>query len=568
MNKLFLTYLGATALLFGQGGPVDPADLIKPLSDQWTSYSGDYSGRRYSLLKQVNVNTVKDLSLKWLNTNIKTGCGPTGANAGDQGGGFGGGRGGGGSAAPMIVGGFGDGSVNRCGTARLEGGILVANGIIYASTSYNVFAIDAHDGQLLWQHYWKARPGHNLNTRGLGMWHNYIYFAEHDDWLVCLEAKTGKEVWKKEIASLDENYWLSNAPMVLGNHVIVGVSNNLDMPAFIKSLDPETGAQQWVLYSTAQNAGEPGIETWASLDAARHGGGTSWIPGSYDPDLHLYYYGTGNPTPAYTEGRGDGDNLFTGCLIAVNVDTGKMAWYFATSPHDTHDWDSTETPALADLPFNGRQRKLLLMATRNGYFYVLDRATGEHLITAKLGLVNNYASGVHPEDKPVLDARGQVKRNPAKDATVPGSLVNGDVLNYPPPTFSLATGLFYTHEENSLRVSYLMEPDPRGSMGLGGTSGGASLNFGTFVDAIDYKTGKVVWRHKLTGGSVGLLSTAGGVLFMSNGGGIEALEAATGKPLWHSDIGALSAPPETFLIDGKQHILANSGSGLFMFVLN
>ena len=566
MKKLFLTYLGGTALLFGQGGPIDPADLIKPLADQWTSYSGDYSGRRYSLLKQVNVNTVKGLSLEWLNTNIRTGCGATGAGAGGQGESFG--RGGGGAAAPMIVSGFGDGSVNRCGPARLEGGILVANGVIYASTSYNVFAIDAHDGQLLWQHYWKARPGHNLNTRGLGMWHNYIYFAEHDDWLVCLDAKTGKEVWKKEIASLDENYWLSNAPMVLGNHVIVGVSNNLDMPAFIKSLDPETGAQQWILYSTAQNAGEAGLDTWASLDAARHGGGTSWIPGSYDPDLHLYYYGTGNPTPAYTQGRGDGDNLFTGCLIAVNVDTGKMAWYFATSPHDTHDWDSTETPALADMPFNGRQRKLLMMATRNGYFYVLDRATGEHLISAKLGLVNNYASGVHPEDKPTLNARGEVKRNPMKDATIPWSLVNGDVLNYPPPTFSPAAGLFYTHEENTLRVSYLMEPDPRGSMGLGGATNGGSLNFGTFVDAIDYKTGKVVWRHKLTGGSVGLLSTAGGVLFMSNGGGIEGIEAATGKPLWHSDIGSLTAPPETFLIDGKQHVLANSGSGLFMFVLN
>jgi alcohol dehydrogenase (cytochrome c) len=546
------------ATMFGQGGPLDPAELVKPLSANWTSYSGDLSGKRFSSLKQVNVNTVKNLSLRWLSTNIRSGCGPNGTSQ----------SGAAGPSNPLVVSGLGDGSSNSCGPARLQGGIIVVNGIIYAASSFNVFAIEAATGQVLWQHYWKARPGHNLGTRGLAMWNNYIYFGEHDDWLVCLDARTGKEVWTKEIASLAENYWISNAPMVLGNHIVIGVSNNLDMPAFIKSLDPETGAQQWEHYMTAQNPGEEGVDSWVSLDEARHGGGTSWIPGSYDPDLHLYYYGTGNPTPAYTQGRGDGDNLFTGCLIALNVETGKMAWYFQASPHDTHDWDSTETPALADMPFNGRQRKLLMMATRNGYFYVLDRVTGEHLVTAKLGMVNNYASGIHPGDKPELDARGQVRRNPLKDASIPGALVNSDVLNFPPPTFSPDTGLFYVYEQNSLHIEYLMEPDVRGSMGLGGITTGATINFGTFLDAIDYRAGNVNWRHKLTGGSVGLLSTAGGVLFMSNGGGIEAIEAKTGRPLWHSDIGTLTAPPETFLLEGKQHVLAASGNGLFLFVMN
>ena len=571
-NKLLVLALLALGLmittipLLGQGA-LDSADMLKPLADNWTSYSGDYSGRRYSLLKDVTVNNVKDLSLKWINTGITTGCGPTGTGGNQSEPGVVFGRGGG-AAAPIIVGGLGDGNTNRCGPARLEGGILEVNGIIYASTPSNVFAIDAHDGQLLWHYYWKVRPGHGLQNRGVGMWHGYIYFEEQDDWLVCLDSKTGKEVWKKEIASLAENYWLSNAPMIMGNHVIVGVSNNLDMPAFLKALDPETGDQQWILYSTPQKEGDPGINTWTSLDAAQHGGGTSWIPGSYDPDLHLYYYGTGNPTPAYTQGRGDGDNLFTSCLIAVNVDTGKMAWYFQTSPHDTHDWDSTQTPALADIPFNGRMRKLLMMATRNGYFYVLDRTNGEHLITAKLGLVNNYASGIHPEDKPRLNARGEVERNPDKDATIAGSLVNSDVLNFPPPTFSPQTGLFYINEDNSLHIDYLMEPDPRGSMGLGGTISGSTLNWGANLDAIDYKTGKVVWRHKLTGANVGLLSTAGGLLFMNSGDGIEAIEAANGKPLWQSKIGALTAPPETFLVDGKQYVLASAASGLFMFVAN
>ena len=161
-----------------------------------------------------------------------------------------------------------------------------------------------------------------------------------------------------------------------------------------------------------------------------------------------------------------------------------------------------------------------------------------------------------------------MQRNPNKDATIAGSLVNNDVLNYPPPTFSPETGLFYVHEQNDLRIDYLMEPDPRGSMGLGGTAGGASLNYGTFLDAIDYKTGKVVWRHKMSETALDLLTTAGGVLFMCNGGGIEAIDAKTGKPLWHSEIGALSAPPETFMMDGKPHVLATVGGGFYMYVLN
>ncbi len=561
--------LVAPMLLVAQTGGLDPADTVKPLADQWTSYSGDLSGKRYSALKQINTATVKNLSLKWLTTGITSGCGETGvAPPAAGGGGFGGGRGGGGgAAAPIIVGGFGNGDANNCGPARIGGGILFVDNTIYASAPDNVWAIDARDGTVLWHYYWKTRGGTSLATRGPAMWHNYIFFELHDDWVVCLDARTGKEVWKKEISSFDEQYFSSNTPMVLGNHVIVGTGNDTDRPAYIKSLDPETGSEQWRFYSTAQNPGDPGADTWASLDAARHGGGTSWIPGSYDPETHLYLFGTGNPTPAYTGGRGDGDNLYTGCLVAIDVETGKMKWYFATSPHDTHDWDSTQTPILVDAMFGGKMRKLVLMATRNGYFYVLDRVTGEHLITSKLGLVNNYASAVAPDSPLHLNKRGEVQRNPNKDATIAGSLVNNDVLNYPPATFSVDAGLFYVHEQNNLRIDYLTDPDPRGSMGLGGTGGGASLSWPTNIDAIDYQTGKVVWRHEV-GGSVGLLSTAGGVLFLSDAGGLVAWESKTGKPLWHTQIGALSAPPETFLLDGKQVVLAATGTGLFLFQLN
>jgi alcohol dehydrogenase (cytochrome c) len=553
--------LFAPVLAFAQSG-LEPADLVKPLADQWTTYSGDLSGKRYSSLSLINTQTVKHLSLKWISTGITTGCGPTGAPPADNaGGGRGFGRGGPvGPPAPIIVGGFGTGEVNNCAPVRFGGGIIVTDGMIYASSPDNVWAIDARDGSVHWHYYWKTRGGTSLQTRGLGMWHNYLYFELHDDWVVCLDARNGKEIWKKEIASFDQQYFSSNAPMILGNHVIVGTGNDMDSPGFIKSFDPETGALQWTFYTTPQNAGDPGVETWATLDAARHGGGMTWIPGAYDPETHLYIFGTGNPTPAYTTGRGEGDNLFTSALVAVNVDTGKLTWYFQTSPHDTHDWDSTETPILADMPFNGRQRKLVLTATRNGYFFVLDRLTGEHLVTSKFGLVNNWASG--------LDAKGQPKRNPNKDATIPGSLVNADVTNYPPPTFSPQTGLFYVHEQNTLRISYLMDPDPRGSMGLGGTGEGAGLSWGTFVDAIDYKTGKIAWRHEINGGSSGLLTTAGGLLFTNNGQNVEAWDAATGKALWHSQIGGISSPPETFMLDGKQHLLATGAAGLCLFVLN
>ena len=569
------TLLAMPVMLLAQGGGLDPADLLKPLSDQWTSYSGDMTSKRYSLLKQINTQTVKNLSLRWVASNITTGCGPNGTGQGGAapaggGGGRGGGRGGEAPAAgKIVVGGFGTGEVNNCGPTRFGGGILFVDGILYGAGINDVYAIDARDGSVIWHYYWKFRGGTATGTRGPSMWHNYIFFELHDDWVVCLDARTGREVWKKEIAPFEQQYFSTNVPLVLGNHVIVGTGNDTDEPAYLKALDPETGAEQWKLYSTAQKPGDPGLETWANLEAAKHGGGTSWIPGAYDPETHLYYFGTGNPTPSYMTGnRGEGDNLYTSCLLAVNVDTGKIAWYFSASPHDTHDWDATETPIIADLPFGGRTRKLIMQATRNGYFFVLDRVTGEHLVTSKLGLVNNYASAISPDSPLNLNKRGEPQRNPMKDAVIAGALVNDDVLNYPPPTFSPDTGLFYTHETNSLRITYLLEPDPRGSMGLGGIASGGSMSYGTFLDAIDYKTGKVKWRHELTAGSVGLTSTAGGVIFMSNGGGIEAIQATDGKPLWHSEIGALSSPPETFLLDGKQHVLATGSAGLYMFVLN
>ncbi len=268
--------------------------------------------------------------------------------------------------------------------ANIKASILQVNGILYVSTPDNAWAMDARDGHEIWHYVWKTRGGTHIGNRGLGMWGNWLYMETPDDYLVCLDAKTGKERWHKPIADFDLQYFSTVAPIVVGNHILVGTGNDLDEPGFLQSFDPETGEVQWKFYAVPMKPGDPGLETWANLDAARHGGGNMWVPGSYDPETHLYIFGTGNPSPAYTsQARGEGDNLYTCSIVAVNVDTGKMVWYYQTSPHDTHDWDSAQTPVLVDAEFNGNMRKLVLTASRNGYYFTLDRLTGEHLVTRK-----------------------------------------------------------------------------------------------------------------------------------------------------------------------------------------
>ena len=314
-------------------------------------------------------------------------------------------------------------------------------------------------------------------------------------------------------------------------------------------------------------AGDPGLDTWGSLDAARHGGGQTWIPGAYDPETKLYIFGTGNPTPAYTTGtRGEGDNLFTCALVALNVDTGKMAWYFQTSPHDMHDYDSAQTPVLVDAMYKGKMRKLALTAARNGYYFTLDRVTGEHLVTSKYGMLTNWASG--------LNKFGGPKHNPAKDATVAGSLVSpdsGGTVNWEPPAFSPDTGLLYVGESNTYSICYLTDLDPRGSMGLGGKEEVGVGQGGDYLTAIDYKTGKIVWRHQYysdAGGGGGLLATAGKLVFAGDGAGsLVAHDAETGKPVWNTRIGRVTNAPQTYLLDGHQYLIAATGTSIWSFML-
>jgi alcohol dehydrogenase (cytochrome c) len=439
----------------------------------------------------------------------------------------------------------------------------MVDGVLYATSPDNLWAVDARDGTILWQFYWKTRGGTHTGHRGVGMWHNYLFMETHDDYLVKIDARTGKEVWHVEIAPFEQQYFSSTAPMIIRDHVIVGTGNDLDMPGYLQSYDPETGKRQWIFYTVPMNPGDPGLDTWPSLEAARHGGGQPWVPGVYDPETNLYIFGTGNPTPAYTPaGRGVGTGLFTCSLVAVNVDTGKMAWYYQTSPRDMHDWDSTQTPILIDGKINGRPRKLVATGARNGFFFTVDRVTGEYVASGKFSNAANWASG--------LDEQGRPKLNPEKVATIPGAIVSSSATNWPPPAYSPDTGLFYLPENNSLGIRYLIDEDPRGSMGLGGVLGGGGVSTGGSVTAMDPNTGKIAWRHPLPGGggATGMLTTAGKLLFAGDGAGnIVAFDPANGNPIWHSRIGNVSNAPETYMLDGKQYLLVAAGDMLAAYAV-
>ncbi|MCC6202805.1 MAG: acido-empty-quinoprotein group A [Gammaproteobacteria bacterium] len=535
---------------------LDPADLHQPLARSWPTYSGDYSGRRYSALTQIDRASVRHLTLAWtarMNATVR------------------GGAAGGVSASPTargivtIQGGEGSGDVPPQ-SPNIKGAVLQVDGVLYVTAPDHVWALDPRDGTELWHYFWKTRGGTHIANRGAALWRNALLFETPDNYLVSLDARTGKELWHMPLASFEEQYFSTMAPIVIGDRVLVGTGNDSDMPGFLQAFDPATGTLFWRFYTTPQQPGDPGLDTWPNLEAARHGGGQVWLPGAYDPETDLYIFGTGNPTPGYTGVARPGDNLFTCSLLAVKVATGKLAWYFQTSPHDTHDWDSAQTPILIDGVIDGKPRKLVSTAARNGYFFTLDRVTGEHLVTQPFGRTMNWSLGVRPSGSP--------EPNPAKEATIPGSLVSpieGGVVNWQPPAFNPEYGLFYSHENNGFNIVYLTDPDPRGSMGLGGKRVAIVGFDGNAIQAIDYRTGKAAWRHEWPGGGgvgAGMLATASGLLFTGDGNGnLVALDGKTGAFLWHSRIGNISNGPQTWELDGRQHLLVAVNDMLYDFVL-
>lgn len=505
-------------LLLGQGGNqgLAPDALLQPATNMWPTYNGDYSGRRFSTLNQITASNVDDLTLAW---------------------------------------------VFETQGQEIKSTPLEVNGALYFTAPDHVWAVDAKTGRMIW-HYHRASEGDHIGHRGVAMYGEWLYFTTPDAQLICLNAKDGSVQWITQLADPKLGYFSTMAPLVIRDHIIAGVSGDVtDIPGYLESLDPTTGKLQWRWY-TEPKPGELGANTWPqNSDAIRHGGGMTWMTGTYDPQLNLLYWGIGNPNPVLSGAPRPGDNLFTCSIVALNPDTGKLVWYFQPSPHDVHDWDAVETPVLFNAPFEGKPRKLLAQASRNGFFFVLDRTNGKHLVTAPF-IDQTWASGI--------DSRGRPIAKPDAAPRPDGALVepaSDGATNWMAPSFDPQTKLFYVNARRVFSVFFLTA--------AGKAEGWAGTDRGLWADsairAIDYRTGKIVWDHEIGEGegSAGVLTTAGHLLFTAdNSGNMLALDPSTGKTLWHVYLGGrMSSSPETFEIDGRQYLLVSARNLLFAFSL-
>jgi alcohol dehydrogenase (cytochrome c) len=491
-------------------------------TDSWPTFNGDYSGRRFSSLTKINDKNVKHLSMAWTFRVSGQGAAPV-------------------KSTPLQVG-----------------------GVLYFSSPDHVWAVDARTGREIWHFIWEGKGGNYIGNRGVGILGDTVYVETPDCHLVALNINDGKERWRQPVCDLDRYYYASAAPIVIPNHVIVGVSgDDVSSAGYIDARDPATGALQWRWYSVPQKPGDPGLETWPSLEVAKYGGGMTWTPVTYDPELKLIYLTTGNPQPVVAHANRTGANLFTASIVAIDAADGKMRWYFQASPHDTHDWDATQTAVLIDGEVNGERRKLLAQASRNGKYFLLDRVTGKALVSSDF-VPTNWSLG--------FDERGQPIPNPAKHPQIDGALVapnQAGASNWPSPSFSPSTGLFYVSAAHAYSVWYIYDAS-KNPMGWGGTDRGGWAQH--MVQAIDYATGKIRWSHKWEGsGFSGLLSTAGNVLFTGDGSSnnFVALSASSGEPLWRAGVRTpVSNGPITYTLDGLQYVVVAAGDTLWAFVMN
>jgi alcohol dehydrogenase (cytochrome c) len=436
-------------------------------------------------------------------------------------------------------------------SAALKCSPLLVNGILYFTVPNNVWAVDARSGRQLWHYTYPANKGFHIGQRGVAMYKDWLYFTTPDAHLVSLNAKDGSVRWNIVVADSKQGYWTTMAPLVVRDHIIIGVSGDFDnLRGFLRSVDPVTGDTQWTWYST------PPVGTPKATS-----GGMTWMTGTYDPDLNLVYWGTGNPTPVLNGKPRPGADLYTCSIVAINPDTGKLAWAFQPSPHDTHDWDAVETPVLVDADFDGKPRKMLMQTSRNGYFFVLDRINGKSLLTAPYGPVN-WARGVGKNGEPIP--------NPDKEPAQDGRLIapdEGGLTNYRSPSFDPATGLFIVDAHPSYGIYFAKQAD--------GEFGWAGADYGIWgkgvLEAIDYKTGKICWSHELgpDGSGAGVLTTDSGLVFTGDAlGNVLALTTKDGKTLWHAGAGAeMESSPITYQLDGRQYVMTGSGGVLFAWAL-
>jgi alcohol dehydrogenase (cytochrome c) len=509
----------------------------------WLMYNGNYTSNRYTLLKQVDPETVKNLEQKWV----------------FQG---------------NVIGNW-------------EATPLVVDGIMYVTQRPNdVVALDAKSGRAFWIYRYNTPTDQKAccgaNNRGVAMLGDRLFMGTLDAHLVAIDAKLGRPLWNITVADYKAGYSITLAPLVVKDKVIIGVGGGeYGIRGFIAAYDAATGKEAW-RFNTIPGPGEPGHDTWEG-DDWKTGGAPVWITGSYDPTLNLTYWGVGNPGPDWNPDQRRGDNLYSDSVVALDPDTGKLRWHFQFTPHDSYDYDAVQIPVLADMNWNGTIVKLMLWGNRNGYYYTLDRETGKFLVGRPFVKVN-WASG--------LDEKGRPIQTPPKpgDPVWPG---NQGGTNWYPPAYSPRTGLFYLSAWENYATIYRREEAEYqpGRFFVGGTftvvgpapntPGMPTLRRGPIntwteavgtgaVIAVDPKTGEHKWKFEMSDVSdSGMLTTASDLLFTGGREGyFQALDARTGKLLWKANLGGqIVAGPMSYEVDGKQYIATIAGQNLVAFAL-
>jgi alcohol dehydrogenase (cytochrome c) len=509
--------------------------------ENWLMYSGTYMSQRYSALDQIAPANVRTLEQKWV---------------------------------------FQAESLQKFETTP-----LVLDGIMYLTQPPNdVVALDARTGRIFWIYQYKpapdSKPCCGAVNRGLAILGDTLFMATIDARLIAIDARNGKPLWNTKVADHDAGYAMTLAPLVVKDKVVVGVAGGeYGIRGFLAAYDARTGKQAWRFF-TIPAPGEPGHETWPAGDSWKHGGGSVWLTGSFDPELNLTYWGIGNPGPDWNASQRPGDNLYSDSVVALDADTGKLKWHFQFTPHDPYDYDSVQVPLLADASWDGRMRKLMLWANRNGFFYALDRTNGKFLSGHPFVKVN-WASGLDDSGRPLATPQ------PVGTPVYPG--VQGGT-NWYSPSYSPRTGLFYLsawEDYATIFVSEVVDYSP-GQRYLGGrpTSAipgspnpglrGAPINNWTeaaghgSVMALDIRTGQKKWKFDMTDVTdAGILTTASDLLFTGGREGyFHALDARTGALLWKASVGGpVAAAPITYRIDGKQYVAVAAGHALFVYGL-
>jgi PQQ-dependent dehydrogenase (methanol/ethanol family) len=489
----------------------------------WLTYAGDYAGHRDSPLTQITPANVKSVVSAWV--------------------------------------------YHVDGATHLEATPLVYDGIMYVTNSNELHALDARTGRPIWRYRDELAKRSDVN-RGAAILGDTVFFVTSDAHLVALNRKTGGGVWDREFADTSRGAFATLAPMAVKDRVIVGVSGgDTGVRGFLAAYSAATGEELWRFW-TVPAKGEPGAETWGEL-GPEWGGAATWLNGTYDPGLNLLYWTTGNPWPDFYGGARHGDNLYSDSLLALDPDTGKLKWYFQFTPHDTHDWDAQAWPMLLDTVYAGRPRKLLMHPNRNGYLYLLDRITGEFLRATPFVERLNWAKGI--------DAKGKPIENPGMEPSPNGTRVCPSVrgaTNWMSPSYNPRTGLIYvpTLEQCDIYSSSAKTPEPmKNFAGTGGES--ISKEPGKFyLRALDPRTGEKRWDYPMTGHGemwAGTVSTATGLVFFGDDDGqLVAVDAVTGRHLWHYYLGQnLTASPITFMADGKQYVTIAAATDVFTFTL-